>query len=294
MDGFEFDDRAAAEERMAEIDAAAALDLVQPNDAVIVSGVVNLFALTGRHEQFVDRFSDDFEGRLLDGRTITKADVASGAITPADLGFGVTERELFAVDGDEVAVFDTDDDGVAARTIELLDDNQRLRGVWRFGADESAIAQDAFRRHSSTTLSSALRRFGAALITRTFDPGILSDDFEMIDRRPLGLGSPDRDSYLASIDAVINMGGFVWRRAYVRRTDNANLSFIRTEYPDQGGGLDFVEVLTLMTADGGRVNRIEHFEVASIDAAIARFDAVTDGVRHHEQQRARTASAGGL
>ena len=56
---FDVDKRVAADERMAEIEAAAAHDLVRPNNAVIVSGAANVFALTGRHEQFVDRFSDD-------------------------------------------------------------------------------------------------------------------------------------------------------------------------------------------------------------------------------------------
>jgi len=271
-DQFEIDDRGGADERMAEIEAAAARELVQPNDAVIVSGAANIFTLTGRHEQFVDRFSDDFEGLLPDGRSVTKFDIATGSVTPEELGFGLVERELFAVDGDGFAAFDTVRDDTTARSIEIIDDTHRIRHIRRFSPGSTAECHEFFSTYLSPASELPFRRFGEALPMRTFPADLLSDDFQMIDHRSIGLGAPDRAAYLDSVEALKAMGGLVFRRSVIRSVPTATLLLVRTEYPDLSGGHDFVGHITLMTCDAEQVTRIEHFDTDGIDSAIARFE----------------------
>ena len=220
---------------MAEIEAAAAHDLVQPNNAVIVSGAANVFALTGRHEQFVDRFSDDFVGRLPDGRTVTKVDIATRSVTPEELGFGLVERELFAVYEDEFAAFDTVHDGVTARVIEVIDDTLRFWRIGLFGPGSTAECHEFFSTQTAPAPELPFRRFGEAIPLRTFPADLLSDDFAMVDHRSIGLGTPDRAAYLDSVEALRTMGGLVFRRSVIRSPD-ATLVHVRTEYPDLGGG----------------------------------------------------------
>ncbi len=196
----------------------------------------------------------------------------SGAATPEDLGFGFVERELFAVDGTTFAAFDTVRDGVTARAIEIIDDTLRIRRIGRFSPGSTAECHEFFGTQLAPAPELPFRRFGEAVSLRTFPADLLSDDFQMIDHRSIGLGTPDRAAYLDSVRALKAMGGLVFRRSVIRSAPTATLVLVRTEYPDLGGGHDFVGHITLMTCDAEHLTRMEHFDTDDLDTAIARFE----------------------
>ena len=190
-------------------------------------------------------------------------------MTPEELGFGLVERELFAVYEDEFAAFDTVHDGVTARVIEVIDDTLRFWRIGLFGPGSTAECHEFFSTQTAPAPELPFRRFGEAIPLRTFPADLLSDDFAMVDHRSIGLGTPDRAAYLDSVEALRTMGGLVFRRSVIRsagrhacaRQDGVSGSRRRARLR---------RTLTLMICDAEHLTRMEHFDIDDVDAAIAR------------------------
>ena len=127
--------------RFDEIIAAELATAIPPNRAVLSGGLANLRALHPRPDRFIDGLADNFTATLPDGSAVTIDDLRGGTVTPIDLGFGVTERELIAVRGDRLALIRVEG---ARWSIEETDEHDQLVRVTMFPDDDLAGAMARF------------------------------------------------------------------------------------------------------------------------------------------------------
>ncbi len=138
---FDPEDLDAAVARFDEIIAAELATAIPPNRAVLSGGLANLRALHPRPDRFIDGLADDFTATLPDGSAVTIDDLRAGTVTPTDLGFGVTERELIAVRGERLALIRVEG---ARWSIEETDEHDQLVRVTMFPEDDLAGAMARF------------------------------------------------------------------------------------------------------------------------------------------------------
>jgi hypothetical protein len=284
---FDVDDLDVALARRQQLIDERADRPVPPNDAFIVDDTADSVARDLPLDRFLTLLTPDFEATLADGRTIDRADLEAGRATPADLGYGVGIRELFAVRSDETGMIDdiamiqaTRDDGSSFWSVITISD--RL-------IDNLSCFDDQYRCHTlfseltdqrqSTDPPKAgqvLRAFAGAL--RASDPeaaiALLGPEFSVVDHRRIGLGTLDRDRYADSLRSATSMGSMPLSRAR-RIRDGGALTVTRNYYRDAGTGREYVDTVSLLVADDQHVTRVEHFGPDEWAAALARFDELT-------------------
>ena len=276
---FDVDDLDAALERRRQWMAERADQPVASNDAFIVDELADDVARNLPLDRFMTLLAPDFEATLADGRTINRADLEAGRATPADLGYGSGVRDLFATRFDDLAVIEiVSDDGTPHWAVVELDGDRLLRRRSTFDArrDAGVLLDQATVRSLQLTATAGARTlfdFGRSLRESDVDAAIelLAPDLIVVDHRPIGLGTMDRDGYAASVRSAMSFGSTTFTRSF-RQADGTALSAARTYYPGAGGGVDFVDTATLLVTDGEHVTRIEHFDPDDMAAAVARYD----------------------
>ena len=144
----------ASSSRLEDLDAALAradelaiefATVPTPNRAIVTGGSANRWAGAGQTEWFLDHFADGFTATLANGSAITRDELVSGAVAPAVLGFGGTDRRAIAAMSDRLSLLYVGaDDGTAMWSVEEVDHTGRLTRIRQF--DEHSIVDAANHR----------------------------------------------------------------------------------------------------------------------------------------------------
>ena len=151
----------------------------------------------------------------------------------------------------------------------------------RFDADDRRAAfEEAGRRFADGEAAGVgaqalIARFDRALARTDRDAlrACLADDFVLDDRRGPGvLGALDADQWLASVEALLDLAPdwtlevpriFAWNQ-------RGRVHLIRIFGTREGGAFENIFVRLVLT-DGERIRRVELFDPADLDRALARF-----------------------
>ncbi len=198
-------------------------------------------------------------------------------------------RELVATAGDrtdvERVVFGRDPAAGALElgqivVVEVASDG-RLRAVVRFDPDDRRAAfEEAAERFVAGEAAGVASQALIAAYNRAFarsDVGALraclADDFVVDDRRsPNVLGTLDRDEWLASVAALAELAPD-WEFEAPRIlawNERGGVQLVRVFGTREGGPFENLDVRFMLT-DGARVQRVELFDLADTERALARF-----------------------
>ncbi len=187
--------------RFDEIVAAESALTIPPNRSVLSGGLANLRARHPEPDRFIDGLANDFTATLADGSTVTLDDLRAGTVTPTDLGFGVTERELIAVRGECLAFIRVEG---GRWSIEEIDEHDRIVRITLFEPGDLLAATNAFEAAArampdADPVPEPIRQWLDA--HRNTDVvgqlQLTHDDFSMVDHRELGYGTMDSEDAAA-------------------------------------------------------------------------------------------------
>jgi len=167
-----------------------------------------------------------------------------------------------------------------------VDESGLLTAIVLFDLDDARAAQreawarwaaiDPGVKEPTTLLGAQVDAFNAQ------DPvgmrAVLAEDVVVEDHRRTGMGRLDgADAYADSVATLWNLasesgidGGWIWPAYAPHGAVTVNRRFGALA----GGGHYESEFLWLFTVGGGRITRVEMFEIEDVDAALARFDAL--------------------
>jgi hypothetical protein len=231
----------------------------------LVSGDVETWIASMQFNNSLPGFRYEFEliGTLGD-RIVLERMVWTGG--PDGDAFETEHIWLFEVDADgqvrAVILFDPDDR--AAAFVEALE---------RFAAGEAA----------ATGGQTPFVAFMRAFLRHDWDGvhQIAAPDWVIVDHRTLGLGTLDRDQWVASLQAHYELASNLAAEAYRVLAWNRHglVTLCRTfgTVPD-GGPFENVFVLVVLTA-GDHLQRQEVFDLGDADRALARFEELCAAVR---------------
>lgn len=269
--------------------------------AVMVGGVASGRA-RWNHDGFVELLADDFAATLLDGRTVTRADVAAGDVTPEALGFGSVERTLTASTA-VVAVVQVDVGGASFLSVEIEQDG-RLAEVVQFAVDElpAALSHAAVAMMATAPPGPAgaiwelLDRFRAAASVRAIDEiaSVVTDDVVVVDHRPLSYGSMTRDVWFDLLEQL-NEDDFPLSETtgdLVAISGDGSAVAVRSAQFTRGNA-DWVETAGayLFRLRGDRIARIEIFPAEDIERVAALVAAEGTAPSSDEQTLAARSIA---
>ena len=171
------------------------------NNAVVAGGLANTLARCGEPGDVLCLLADDFTATLIDGTTVTLGDLRSGTVDPATLGYGVTQRETIAVLGDRLALTRIEN---SHWSVEQIDEHDRIVRVTLFEqcdlhAATNTFEQTALETSAADVVPESIRQWldahrNSDVVGQT---RLTHDDFTMVDHRPLGYGTMDREDGLA-------------------------------------------------------------------------------------------------
>ncbi len=261
-----------------------------PNRAIVTGGSANRWARAGQTEWFLDHFADGFTATLANGSAITRDELVSGAVAPAVLGFGGTDRRAIAAMSDRLSLLYVGaDDGTAMWSVEEVDHAGRLTRIRQF--DEHSIV-DAANHHDALRAVGPPRTISrrgrmpplhSARANRARDlaqlDAALHPEFVLVDRREFGLLARSigrRSSTCSHLEPVGDSAIIV--RELLAGSDTVGVS-LTTVYTlgDTGGLWESVVASSVLEHRQGQVVRLELFHDGDLDAAMARFDELGDG-----------------
>ena len=203
IEQFEVDDLVAADARFDEWVAERTWRPV--NDAVLLGGLVNVYARAELLDDRAGRLAADFTTTLPDGSTVTADDLAAGVATFGALGLGVAERTVLAVRGNRFALVESVDEAdptVRQLVVHEIDDQARIARL------AVVPLTDLPRARSTCSVSGPGRPVSPptrsacggvrALLDLDADTvaELTTDDFEGVDHHPLSLLNISRDEFL--------------------------------------------------------------------------------------------------
>ncbi len=292
------DDR--LDEALACFDATRAeIDNVIPaaNAAALAGGWANNRALTAPRDDFGSMFADDFVATLVDGTTVTFDDLRSGRLAPQAIGFGITDRRIVSVFGEQLALIGVGpDNGTQHWSIEEVDADCRLARLRQFPIRRFAGAVD--HAHVRFAAIDRVRPAIRAMIAlnhaqfagdREQYESYIADEFEFVDRRELGFGRADKGQYIdlqfTGVDSTEELG-VLFARCVLAETDEvAVISFARYFITEDGGFWEVGNGFAVNTALDGRVSRIETFGDDALDEALARAAELDPNLRRRSGER---------
>ena len=214
-----------------------------------------------------------------------------------DVGFDTVAIESLAVRGDRLAlgrfvwraddgrevaflgVYELDEAGFSSRAVHFDEDaltDAVAELEERYLVGEGAPHARLLRAGIAATAAAAVRDFDALR-------ELLSPEFALVDRRPIGFGALDREQFIALINASAGMGlqvGRVNRALHIVGNAILTVMDVRdvTEQDSEYGR----ESCVVSTIDpSGRIDRMEGFDITQFDAALARLDELGAGDRRH-------------
>lgn len=201
------------------------------------------------------------------------------------------EPELLATLGDPIAVYRDEWSGsTEGGSFELgsirvfeVDDEGKLRALLLFDSDDrgaafgEALARFAAGEAAGCLAVDALAAYLRALNARDWLAlrETCTGDFVVTDHRPLGLGALDLDSWLASLQATVELSvGLAFEVSRVLAWNGRGVVVTLRRGGSIPGGLGPFEDFRIWVAlnRGDRFARYEFFEEADAERAVARFD----------------------
>ena len=301
---------------LARLDELGAAEPADPRHPRAENAMTRAWVQSCRHgnarhwDRLRDMLSDDFV--RLDGRSGVSSPTANGpedfmASYAAwfDVGFDQFTIQPLAVRGDRLAlgrfVFRADDGReVVFLSVSELNEAGRMCRAMHFDEDaltdavaeleiqylvgEGAPHARLLRAGIAATAAAAIRDFDALR-------ELLSPEFALVDRRPIGFGALDREQFINLINASVGMGlqvGRVNRALHI--AGNAILAVMDVrDVTERDGEYARVSCVVSTIDPSGRIDRMEGFDITQFDAALARLDELgTDDPRHSRTENAMT------
>ena len=168
-------------------------------------------------------------------------------------------------------------------TLAEVDDRALIRRVVTFDGIDLGSAVDELDDQYLTTLQSSVRdsflvqrRFLRAFIgmDATTAASLMSTAFTLVDHRPIGLGTLDRESALAGFPIVSDRSSTSVHYAaeiLAISARGAVVHNVEKEVNTSGGSIDN-EVLVVTTVSNDAIDRIEFFAPEARERALERFD----------------------
>ena len=267
-----------------EFDTAVIDSGIPITHAVIAGGVANYRGRLPQPDRFIEGLADDFTATLTHGSTVTLDDLRAGIITPADLGFGVIERELIAVRGECLAFIRAEG---GRWSIEEIDEDDRLVRVTMFEPGELLAATNALEAAArampdADPVPEPIRQWLDA--HRNTDVvgqlQLTHDDFSMVDHRPLGYGTMDSEDAAAFFtvhDQDETLRGVPVYSVIHRANEQACV--LASTMWTQGGAGDFWIGLPFITVYGAadhKLRLMDMFAEGNLAAAMAHFAEISE------------------
>lgn len=251
-------------------------------EAVAVGGVAS-----GRARESLDLFAetlrDDFQATLLDGTTRSAADVVSGNVDPATLGFGHVDRSvlcninqvgLFVVRSDDGEWFSlevcSDDQLISVHLLPIDDPRTALRAF-----DDAWPTQYAGTELHDTALTGTRFRQAMAARDRVALDALLAENFVVSDKRNLMYGDLERGAYLEAIGELSALPNPEVVGEALGLSANCWIWRGRQLIPEEGFGSATNAGVFVIGFAAGRITRLEAFDEDDLDVAIARFEELT-------------------
>ncbi len=201
------------------------------------------------------------------------------------------EPELLATNGDRIAVYRdvwSGASGGAGFELEKIrvfevDDEGQLRALLNFDAEDrpeafaEAIAHFASGEAAGCVAVRVLSEFLRAINARDWEAlrETYTADFALTDRRPLGLGALDRDAWIASLQASVELSvGLAFEVVHVLAWNEHGVVVKLRRHgsmPDGGGPFENFPIGVALNR-GNRISRYELFEDSEAERALARFE----------------------
>ena len=276
---FEVDDLAAANARF---DEWIAEQTWRPsNDAVLLGGLVNVYARAELLDDALGRLADDFVATMPDGSTTHADDLAAGTTAFGALGFGVAERTVLAVRGNRFALIASvseSDPNDRRLVVHEIDHEAHLARLAVFEPTDLRSALDVLTDWSrpadlsEDTLGVRWERALLDLDAEAVDE-MTTDDFVTIDHHPLGLLNVSRDEFLQLRRRADPGGaGFDFAACIHRSSDHGFVTSNSVNSPLSENGTGHEHTLVVGLFRNGKVWRQEVFPQDRLDDAIARYE----------------------
>ena len=177
-------------------------------------------------------------------------------------------------------------DGEALQIVDI-DADERMVALVSFGLDDfDAAVAELERRYLAGEAAAYTRTWSViagayAALNRGEFPATTPDLVNIDHRGEVAFGPGDLITYLRS-GLEIDQGISIYIEAVHRLTDfGAAITYAADENSREGFDAEWRGV-ALLTVEGKTVNRVEVFEEADVDAALARFDELSPHVRRLE------------
>ena len=279
--------RAAARTDPGRIPATSATRAMDRWEAALAAGDRRAIEdLTAESLVFDDRRAlNRTTGDLTAWRRTTEATLASNVrlerLVLSTLGDRLElERQHWAgeVDG---AVIDGE-----SLTIREVDASGHFTAVVIFDADDRVAANDELMERfrlseEGAVLPGVIFEAGRAVHHRDV-AGIratLADDFEYVDHRPLGVGRIDADAYVEFFESLLSETSDSVRETMhaLRISPAGAVEMARYEGHTLDGAVYEIVWTQVTVVRDGRLAVIENYSPDDVDAALARFDELTNG-----------------
>jgi hypothetical protein len=272
---FDPDDLDVALARFDEFVAAESAELIPPNRAVLAGGLANLRARHPQPNRFIDGLADDITATLPDRSAVTVDDLRAGTVTPTDLGFGVTDRELIAVRGERLALLRVED---ARWSIEETDEHDQLVRVTMFAEDDLDGAMARFaeisERPEPTSVERWQRELTAMINERRLDEfeARLAEGFTDDSRRTGYSFVLDRDQSVTGLHVFVEQGLSIENLGVVATAGDLG-GLYRCEVAGDDNVSSFLQI-GVCDADGNLLRTIE-FDDDALDDALAELGRIS-------------------
>jgi len=152
----------------------------------------------------------------------------------------------------------------------------------RFAATVEGLARFATGEAAGSAGIAPLVALFRALCDRSWEAvrACFAPDLVLVDHRPLSLGTLDREQWIASMQAVDELGdGVIWEVFRVLAWSEQGFVVAVRRFgtiADGGGPFEVDAIMTALIVDG-RIQRSEIFGEADAERAVARFEALCAG-----------------
>ncbi|MDX2380995.1 MAG: hypothetical protein QNM02_14680 [Acidimicrobiia bacterium] len=295
------DDRDTAEMHFdARAQELSALDSLV-NTASWFSNRAHTWARAAAWDRAGSVFAEDVVVGVADGTVLLSGRQAlADAGAAAGVGFGVAERRVLAVRGEQLALMAwrdddrddhdrDDDDGEPFRRFAVLELNARAEftriTLFDWAVDALASAADLIDDRwielggvEASHASSPSYKIGQAYRSLDADrlSELMSDEIVIWDRKQLAWPKMGKDEWLRAASAIADLSGVGIVGSFLSIGDRATAVQLSLWGVSEGG--DLIEMLpgVYLTIDDGRqITRVENFPPGEGDAALARLAELT-------------------